>query len=80
MEPFELAKSLKWNTLLRTPSLRTTLMRLLLLLPLLFTGCFHVKVDPIKIDATVTLRVERELDNYFDYLDSASETIGQGHE
>gem|GEM_PF-2708459 len=38
-------------------------------------GCIHVKMDPVKIDATVTIRVERELENFFDDLDSKSSTF-----
>ncbi|MFA5257231.1 MAG: hypothetical protein WC360_03695 [Opitutales bacterium] len=34
-----------------------------------------MKVDPVKIDATVTIRVERELENFFDDLDSQSSTF-----
>ena len=49
------------------------LLPILLLLPL--SGCLHVKVDPVKVDATITLRVERELDDYFSAIDSASETV-----
>ncbi len=40
------------------------------------TSCVHVKVDPVRIDATVTIRVERELDDFFGAIDSGSKTIG----
>jgi len=39
------------------------------------SGCVHVKVDPVRIDATVTIRVERELENFFNDLDSQSSTF-----
>jgi hypothetical protein len=40
----------------------------------------HVKVDPVKIDATVTvlIRVERELENFYDELDSRSSMTEMG--
>lgn len=44
------------------------------ILPL--ASCVHVKVDPVRIDATVTIRVERELDDFFNAIDAKSKTIG----
>ena len=45
-----------------------------LLLLIALTGCIRVKMDPVKIDATVTVRLERELDDFFNDIDSASTT------
>lgn len=39
-------------------------------------SCVRVKVEPVRIDATVTIRVERELDDFFSAIDSSSKTIG----
>ena len=36
-------------------------------------GCVHVKVDPVKIDATITIKVNRDLEQFFDDLDEKSE-------
>jgi hypothetical protein len=44
------------------------------LIPALLAGCVHVKMDPVKIDATITVRVQRDLEDYFDDIDAASET------
>lgn len=43
------------------------------------SGCFHVKVDPIKvepiyIEITVNHRIQKELDDLFAELDQASTT------
>lgn len=45
-----------------------------ILAALLASGCVHVKMDPVKIDATVTVKVERELEDFFNEIDEASET------
>lgn len=50
------------------------LLTLAAVLPL--ASCVHVKVEPVRIDATVTIRVERELDDFFGAIDSSSKTIG----
>ncbi len=49
---------------------------LLLLLPFI-GGCIHVKMDPIKVHATVDInvKVDRALDNFFGDLDAKSTTI-----
>ncbi|MBN1404840.1 MAG: hypothetical protein JW942_10295 [Opitutales bacterium] len=46
-------------------------------LVVLFTlsACIRVRVDPVKIDATVTIRIEKELENFFDDLDSQSSML-----
>ncbi len=52
--------------------------KVLLLIPILLTGCVSVGFDPnkpLKIDATVTVRVERELEEYFNDLDAASRAV-----
>ena len=41
-------------------------------------ACVHVKVDPVKIDATVTIRVDRELNDFFNNIDSNSKTLDVG--
>lgn len=40
-------------------------------------GCLRVRtsVEPIDINLTVTLKVERELDGFFDELDTQDETL-----
>lgn len=43
-------------------------------------GCIHVKSDPIRVEpihviVDVNIRVQKELDNFFDDLDSADSTI-----
>lgn len=49
---------------------------LFLLLPVL-GGCIHVKMDPIKVHATVdvNVKVDRALDDFFGDLDAKSSTI-----
>ncbi len=51
---------------------------LFLLLPLL-GGCIHVKMDPIKVHATVdvNVKVDRALDDFFGDLDQKSTTISK---
>jgi len=51
---------------------------LFLLLPII-SGCIHVKMDPIKVHATldVNVRVDRALDDFFGDLDKKSTTISQ---
>jgi hypothetical protein len=48
---------------------------LLALTMLLSISCVRVKLEPVRIDATVTIRVERELENFFDDLDSQSSML-----
>lgn len=50
---------------------------LLLLLPLAFAGCIHVKMDPIKVHAVVdvNVKVDQALTDFFGDLDSKSKTI-----
>lgn len=56
-------------------------MALLVVLALLPTvGCIRVKsdpvrVEPIEINVTVRVKVDRELDDFFDDLDRKNETI-----
>lgn len=38
-------------------------------------GCLRVKVDPIHVTVDVNIRVQKELDNFFDDLDAADSTI-----
>jgi len=38
-------------------------------------GCLRVKVDPIHVTVDVNIRVQKELDNFFDDIDSADPTI-----
>ena len=50
---------------------------LLLLSPVLMTGCVHVKTEPIRIEPieitmNVNLRIARELDDFFGDLDAES--------
>jgi hypothetical protein len=45
---------------------------------LALSACVHVKVDPVKIDATVTIRVDRELNDFFNNIDSNSKTLDVG--
>lgn len=51
---------------------------LFLLLPIL-GGCIHVKMDPIKVHATVdvNVKVDRALDDFFGDLDLKSTTISK---
>jgi hypothetical protein len=39
------------------------------------TGCIRIKTDPIHVTVDVNIRVQKELDNFFDDLDSADSTI-----
>jgi len=39
------------------------------------SACVRVKVDPVKIDATFTIKMEKELDDFFNTLDSSSKTL-----
>ncbi len=43
----------------------------------LFTGCVHVKLDPIQVHATVdvNVKVDRALDDFFGDIDRKSTTI-----
>jgi hypothetical protein len=44
---------------------------LFLLLPLLLaTGCIRIKSDPIHITMDVNIKIDRELDNFFNDLDT----------
>lgn len=49
----------------------------LLLLPLLGTGCVHVKMDPIQVHAVVdvNVKVDRALNDFFGDLDKKSTVI-----
>lgn len=54
-------------------------------LPVLLTGCMHVKtapieVKPIHITVDVNVRIERALDNFFGDLDQKSATISTAGE
>ncbi|ATC62940.1 hypothetical protein CMV30_02605 [Nibricoccus aquaticus] len=40
-----------------------------------FTGCIHVKVDPIHVTLDVNVKVDRALDDFFGDLDKKSTTI-----
>ena len=40
-----------------------------------FVGCVTVKVEPIKIEMDVTLKIEKELDDFFGDLDAQAESI-----
>lgn len=53
------------------------MLRCLLLLSctLAFTGCIHVKVDPIHVTLDVNVKVDRALDDFFGDLDKKSSTI-----
>lgn len=44
------------------------------LLLTLLSGCVHVKMDPLKIDATITVKLERELEDFFNDIDTVSDT------
>ena len=46
-----------------------------MLLVLSASACLRVKVDPVKIDATFTIRMEKELDDFFNTLDASSRTL-----
>lgn len=48
-----------------------------LLLPLFWGGCIHVKMDPIRVHATVdvNVRMEQALTDFFGELDAKSKTI-----
>jgi hypothetical protein len=53
---------------------------LVLLVPLLFAGCIHVKTEPIEVrpihvTVDVNVRVERALDDFFGDLDQQSRTL-----
>lgn len=64
-----------WCGLIR---LRAMFIRLAALLtPLLFAGCIHVKMDPIRVHATVDVNVKMEqaLTDFFGDLDAKSQTI-----
>ena len=43
----------------------------------LFSGCIHVKLDPIQVHATVdvNVKVDRALDDFFGEIDKKSTTI-----
>jgi hypothetical protein len=43
----------------------------------LFSGCIHVKLDPVKVHATVdvNVKVDRALDDFFGDIDAKSSTI-----
>jgi hypothetical protein len=43
-------------------------------------ACVRVKVDTVKIDATFTIKMEKELDDFFNTLDSSSKTLDVGKE
>jgi len=45
-----------------------------------FPACVRVKVDPVRIDATFTIKMEKELDDFFNTLDSSSKTLDVGKE
>jgi hypothetical protein len=49
----------------------------LLILPLAFCGCIHVKMDPIQVHAIVdvNVKVDQALTDFFGDLDSKSKTI-----
>ncbi len=34
-----------------------------------FPGCFTMKVEPIKIEVTVKIQVEKDLDSFFEKID-----------
>lgn len=48
--------------------------RKLMLLSAIFIihGCFTMKVEPIKIEVTVKIQVEKDLNSFFDEIDSAT--------
>lgn len=55
---------------------------MLRLLPLLLcagllSGCIHVKLDPVQVNATidVNVKIDRALDDFFGELDKQSTTI-----
>ena len=37
---------------------------------LTFPGCLTMKVEPIKIEVTVKIQVEKDLDSFFDKIDA----------
>lgn len=39
------------------------------------SGCIHIKTDPIHVIVDVNIRVEKELGDFFDDLDSADPTM-----
>jgi hypothetical protein len=44
------------------------------------SGCLRIKSDPVRVEpihvtVDINIRVEKELDNFFDDLDSADPTI-----
>ncbi|MDF3059876.1 MAG: hypothetical protein K0R17_4091 [Rariglobus sp.] len=43
----------------------------------LFSGCIHVKLDPVQVHATVdvNVKVDRALDDFFGDIDKKSTTI-----
>lgn len=48
-----------------------------ILFPLFLAGCIHVKMDPIRVHATVdvNVRMEQALTDFFGDLDAKSKTI-----
>jgi hypothetical protein len=46
-------------------------------LALFFTGCIHVRLDPIEVHATVDInvKVDKALDDFFGDIDKKSTTI-----
>ncbi len=59
-------------------NLPAMLRRLLLLgCPFLLAGCIHVKLDPVKVHATVdvNVKVDRALDDFFGDIDKKSTTV-----
>ena len=41
-------------------------------------GCIRIKSDPIHVIVDVNIRIEKELDSFFDDLDAADPTVKTG--
>lgn len=56
-----------------------TLISSLIATAALFTGCVQVKTEPIDINLNISgelrLKIDQQLDNFFDELDDASATL-----
>ncbi|NNC88087.1 MAG: hypothetical protein HKN82_06455 [Akkermansiaceae bacterium] len=59
--------------------MKIPLLPLLAIIPLALGSCLHVttehEVKPIEINVNVRVQVEKELDNFFDDLDSKAATL-----